>query len=53
MKIPSSQRQPLNKTNGGGGEMGEASAVFLGGIEMGRFAFGGMGRHGNCCIFAN
>jgi len=28
MKIPSSQRQPLNKTNGEGGEMAEMSGVF-------------------------
>lgn len=28
MKIPSSQRQPLNKTNGGGGGVGEMSEIF-------------------------
>lgn len=52
MKIPSSQRQPLNKTDGGGG-MGEMSEIFFGEIEMGRSAFGVKGRQRNCCLFAN
>lgn len=51
MKIPSSQRQPLNKTNQGGGAMEEMS--FSGETEWGGFAFSEMERHENCCIFAD
>ena len=46
MKIPSSHRQPLNKTSRGGGEMGEMSDVFQEKLKwegLHSIGWGGMG----------